>query len=104
MHIKDTVTVNIDINNAGTMAGEEIVQLYIHNLQSGMTHPLKELKGFQKVYLQPGMKKTISFKLSSTDFSFLNLDLKTTCEPGKFEIMVGRNSVDLQKDILEILP
>lgn len=104
MQIKDTVTVNIDINNVGSIAGEEIAQLYIHNLQSGMTHPLKELKGFQKVYLQPGMKKTISFKLSSTDFSFLNLDLKTICEPGNFEIMVGRNSAELQKVILEILP
>ncbi|HMG14340.1 MAG TPA: beta-glucosidase BglX, partial [Saprospiraceae bacterium] len=103
IHIGESVKINIDISNTGKMAGEEIVQLYIHHIQSGTTRPLKELKGFEKIFLEAGTKKNVGFELNSNDFASMTQDLKMICEPGKYEIMVGRNSEDLQKLNFEII-
>ncbi len=103
IHIGETVKVSIEITNLGKMAGEEIVQLYIHHIQSGMTQPLKELKKFEKVYIGQGAKRLVEFVLNSKDFAIMNEELKMVCEPGKYEIMVGRNSSDLQKIAFEII-
>lgn len=104
MRTEESVKINLELTNTGSMDGEEIVQLYIRDIQASLTRPLKELKAFEKVKLSPGEKKNIQFSLSKDDFSFMNADLKMVCEPGKFEIMVGRSSADVQKLEFEITP
>ena len=103
MRIGETVNISVEITNSGPVAGEEIVQLYIRDIQASITRPLKELKGFEKILLVPGAKKTVQFSLTSDDFAFMNNDLQMITEPGKFEIMLGRNSADTQKLEFEII-
>ncbi|WP_262483158.1 fibronectin type III-like domain-contianing protein [Aquiflexum balticum] len=74
-----------------------MVQLYIRDLVASMTRPVKELKGFQKVFLKAGESKTITFDISTEDLKFYNYDIDFDWEPGEFEIMVGGNSRDLVK-------
>lgn len=91
------LTAYVDITNTGSVAGEEIVQLYIRDLVGSTTRPVKELKGFQKVMLKAGETKTIAFTVTTQDLKFYNYDLKYDWEAGDFEIMVGPNSKDLEK-------
>ncbi|MDP4289656.1 MAG: glycoside hydrolase family 3 N-terminal domain-containing protein [Bacteroidota bacterium] len=88
------------IKNTGNMDGEEVVQLYIHDLVSEFVRPLKELRGFQKVFLKAGESKTIRFEIGKKQLEYWNE--KWVVEPGAFELMVGTNSVDLKKVILEV--
>ena len=91
------LTAYVDITNTGTVAGEEIVQLYIRDLVGSTTRPVKELKGFQKIMLKAGETKTIAFPITPQDLKFYNYDLKYDWEPGDFEIMVGPNSRDVER-------
>lgn len=91
----DFVTVSVDVTNTGELQGEEVVQLYIQDEFASVTRPVKELKGFQKIYLEPGEIKTVKFRITSDMLSFLNKDLKPVIEPGKFNVMIGGNSIDL---------
>jgi len=90
-----TVTVSIDVTNAGNYDGAEVVQLYIRDMVGSVTRPVKELKGFQKVFLKSGETSTISFTITPEDLKFYNYDLVYDWEPGEFEIMVGGNSRDV---------
>ena len=90
----DTLTVSCSVTNSGSVTGEEVVQLYIQDLVGSVTRPVKELKRFQKINLELGESKKISFKISSTDLSFYNYDLKFAAEPGEFVVFVGGNSRD----------
>jgi beta-glucosidase len=90
------VTVRADVRNAGTRAGEEVAQLYIRDVISTVTRPVKELKGFQKIKLEPGEKKTVEFKLTAEHLSMLDREMNWTVEPGTFEVMVGSSSNDLR--------
>jgi beta-glucosidase len=94
----------VDVTNNGRRAGAEVVQMYIRDLVSSVTRPIKELKGFRKVFLKPGEKRTISFDITSESLAFYDIDMKYTVEPGEFEIMVGNSSrdADLQKIILTV--
>jgi beta-glucosidase len=94
----------VDVTNAGKRAGTEVVQLYIRDCVSSVTRPVKELKGFQKVALQPGETKTVSLEITSESLAFYDVRMKYVAEPGDFEIMVGNSSrdVDLQKKILTV--
>jgi beta-glucosidase len=92
-------TVSVEITNTGTRAGEEIVQLYIHDKVSSVTRPVKELKAFQKIRLTPGETKSITFDITDEMLKFWNKDMKYLAEPGEFEIMIGPNSNELQKII-----
>ena len=83
------------MTNTGNKAGKEIVQLYIRDVVGSVTRPLKELKGFQKVELEAGESKTISFSITPDDLKFYNYDLKYDWEPGEFLIMIGGNSRDV---------
>jgi beta-glucosidase len=74
-----------------------VVQLYIRDLVGSVTRPVKELKGFQKVMLQPGETKRISFKITEEDLKFYNADLKFIAEPGEFRMFIGTNSRDVQE-------
>ncbi|MGH2563913.1 MAG: beta-glucosidase BglX, partial [Ginsengibacter sp.] len=87
----ETLTASIKLTNTGTLEGKEVVQLYIRDLVGSITHPVKELKGFQKVDLKAGESKTVSFKIMPDDLKFYNGDLKYDWEPGEFVIMIGTN-------------
>jgi len=90
-----TVSIKVDIINSGATAGDEVVQLYINDVTASMTRPVKELKGFQRVHLRAGEKRTVEFALSTELLSFYNKDLKHAVEPGVFKVMVGRSSADI---------
>ncbi|WP_419874440.1 beta-glucosidase family protein [Candidatus Pristimantibacillus sp. PTI5] len=93
---QETVTVTVDITNTGTVAGKEIVQLYVRDSVSTVIRPAKELKGFSKIELQPGEKKTVSFQLSKRAFAYYHVGLQDWhVETGEFEILVGASSRDI---------
>ena len=92
-----TLQVSVDVTNTGGCDGEEIVQLYVADKVASMVRPVKELKGFQKVFILKGQTKRIDFTLNVCDLGFWNNSMQYIVEPGSFEIMVGPNSEDLQK-------
>ncbi|HKD23055.1 MAG TPA: glycoside hydrolase family 3 N-terminal domain-containing protein [Rhizomicrobium sp.] len=97
-----SVDVAVDVKNTGTRAGDEVVQLYIHQRVSSVTRPVKELKGFQRITLQPGESRTVTFHLDHRSLWFWNKDMKRVVEPGEFDIMAGPNSVDLKTAVLTV--
>ena len=100
----DTTQVLVDVSNTGPRAGTETVQLYIRDLVSSVTRPVKELKGFQKIELQPGETRTVALDITSESLAFYDIHMDYVVEPGEFEIMVGNSSrdCDLQKVILKV--
>jgi beta-glucosidase len=91
-----STTVEVDVKNVGDRVGDEVVQLYIRDEFSSVTRPIKELKGFQRVTLQPGESKAVAMQITPDRLAFWNIDMRYVVEPGDFQIMVGPNSVDLQ--------
>jgi beta-glucosidase len=91
-----TLTASVELTNAGQHDGAEVVQLYIRDVVGSVTRPLKELKGFQKVFLKAGETKTITFNITPNDLKFYNYDLKYDWESGEFTIMIGGNSRDVK--------
>lgn len=89
------LTVSVEVENTGRRAGDEVVQLYIRDLVASMTRPVKELKGFQRVSLQPGEKRRVEFVLGPEHLGFWNREMRYVVEPGEFQVMVGANSVDV---------
>ena len=87
--------VSVDVGNTGKVRGDEVVQLYIRDEVSSVTRPIKELRGFRRITLEPGETKTVEFTLGFDQLSFFNRDMRPVVEPGTFKIMVGGNSVDL---------
>jgi beta-glucosidase len=100
--IADSVKVNVDVTNTGKRAGDEVVQLYVRDDEASVTRPLIELKRFQRVTLQPGEKKTVSFELKPDDLALWNVAMKRVVEPGTFTISAGPNSVDLKSVTLTV--
>ncbi|MPN24653.1 Thermostable beta-glucosidase B [bioreactor metagenome] len=94
----DTLDVSIDVTNIWNYRGEEVVQLYIRDIVASITRPVKELKGFCKVLINPGETKRVKFKLSNEDLKFYNSNLDYIWEEGEFQIMVGPNSTDFKSD------
>ena len=94
-----------EVKNTGKRAGAEVVQMYIRDLVSSVTRPVKELKGFQKVFLKPGETKSVEIEISPESLAFYDINMKYVVEPGEFEIMVGNSSRanDLQKVVLRVL-
>ncbi len=102
---RDAATrVFVDVTNTGKRAGTEVVQMYIRDRVSSVTRPVKELKGFQKISLQPGETTTIALDITPESLAFYNVDMEYVVEPGEFEIMVGTSSrcEDLQKLTLTV--
>ncbi|HEX3624793.1 MAG TPA: glycoside hydrolase family 3 N-terminal domain-containing protein [Verrucomicrobiae bacterium] len=95
-----------DITNTGTRAGTETVQLYIRDVISSVTRPVKELKGFQKIQLQRGETKSVAIDITPESLAFYDIHMNHVVEPGEFEIMIGNSSrdCDLQKVILKVEP
>jgi beta-glucosidase len=97
-----SLTVTVVIENVGQRAGDEVAQLYIRDLSASVTRPVKELKGFQRITLQPGEKKTVQFKLTSRELGFYDREMRFVVEPGAVKVMVGSSSEDLIEATFEI--
>lgn len=100
----ESFTVSVPVTNTGTREGTEIVQLYTRDLVGTITRPVKELKGFRKISLQPGETKTVTFILNSEDLRFYNADLLYVAELGDFQVFVGPNSRDVKQATFTLTP
>jgi beta-glucosidase len=96
-------TVSVDVTNTGTRSGDEVVQLYIHDVVSSVTRPVKELRGFERVTLAPGEKKTVTFTIGPDALSLIDRRMHRVVEPGRFEIMVGTSSTALTRVNLQVV-
>jgi beta-glucosidase-like glycosyl hydrolase len=97
-----TVTVSVSVRNTGKVAGDEVVQLYLHELVTSVTEPTKVLRGFERVSLAPGASTQVQFKLGWDDFAIWDENLHQVVEPGTFQVMAGPDSVDLKTATLDI--
>jgi beta-glucosidase len=104
IHAKESTVVRVAVTNTGTVAGDEVVQMYIRDRVSSVTRPVKELKGFKRITLSPGQMETVTLDITPEHLSFYNIDMKYGVEPGEFEIMTGNSSrdQDLQKILLRV--
>lgn len=96
------LTVTVTVTNTGGRSGEEVVQLYIRDHAASIVRPVKELKGFEKINLNPGESKTIKFTLAANELSYFNAEGKLILESGKFSVFVGGNSRDTQQADFEV--
>jgi len=92
----EDVAVEVDVVNTGTRVGDEVVQLYIQAEFSSVPRPVLELKGFQRVSLSQGQRRTLGFRLTPDSLAFWNIDMKWVVEPGIFTISVGSSSTELK--------
>jgi len=90
--LKKPLKLRIEVKNSGKMAGEEVVQLYVRDLVASVTRPVKELKGFQKIMLQPGESRMLEFTLEEKDVRFYRKDMTFGSETGEYDIMIGGSS------------
>ena len=93
---KDTVVVSFKLKNTGAVAGEEVVQLYTHDELASVARPVKELKGFQHVALNPGETRTVSFTLDASMLTLFNEAMEEVTELGMFCVMIGGSSKDIR--------
>ena len=89
-------TITCDVSNTGSIEGDEVVQLYIHELVTSVTTYEKNLRGFERIHLKPGETKTISFTLRRDDLALWNRQMQYVIEPGKFKVMIGSGSEDIR--------
>ena len=95
--------VSVDVTNIGSRAGDEVAQLYIHQRVASRTRPVKQLRGFQRVSLDPGQKLTVEFTLTPDDLSLIDFNMNKVVEPGVFDVMVGSSSADTSSVPLEVV-
>ncbi len=98
----ETVRVSVDVANTGRRAGDEVVQLYVRDDEATVTRPVLELKHFQRVTLQPGEKRTMTFDLKPADLAFWNVEMHRVVEPGTFTISAGNSSTALKTTSLTV--
>jgi len=98
--VNDTVTVSVTVKNTGKIAGQEVVQLYVRDKIASRARPIKLLRGFEKVALEPGETRRVEFTLGPEDFGFRNAEGELQLEPGQIIIMSGANSEDLKQSLL----
>jgi len=96
------IKASIEVKNTGKYDGMETVQLYIHDCLSTSTRPVKELKGFQKIFLKAGEKQKVVFEITSEQLKYYNHELEYVCEPGEFEVFIGPDSQDLSRAIITL--
>ncbi|MCF7802953.1 MAG: glycoside hydrolase family 3 C-terminal domain-containing protein [Candidatus Marinimicrobia bacterium] len=101
----ESTQVFVDIQNTGPYAGKQVIQLYIRDLVSSVTRPVKELRGFRKIHLDSGESRTVALEIRPEHLAFTDINKTYTVEPGEFEIMVGASSrdKDLQKTVLHVV-
>lgn len=100
---KGSLQASIDISNTGNYDAEETVQLYIQDLVGSVTRPVKELKGFQKIFLKKGERKTVKFEIKIEDLKFFDNSLNYVAEPGDFKVYIGPNSRDVKENNFKLL-
>ncbi len=98
----ESIDVSVTLKNTGNYDGEEVVQLYLHDIVRSITPPLRQLKGFKKVFLKKGESKTVTITLQPEDLKFYNTQLEFVSEPGEFEIYVGGSSEATLKETFEL--
>jgi beta-glucosidase len=98
-----TIRVTAEVENTGRRVGDEVVQVYIRDVAASIARPVKELKGFQRVTLQPGQKRSVVFVLGPEHLGFYNREMKFVVEPGEFRVMVGANSQDVIEKTFEVV-
>jgi beta-glucosidase len=96
------LVVSVDVENVGKCDGDEVVELYIRDVASSVTRPVKELKGFERVSLRAGARRRVEFTLTPEHLGFYNRAMKFTVEPGAFKVLVSDNSVDLLEANFEV--
>jgi beta-glucosidase len=94
--------VSVDVTNAGAVKADEVVQLYVHAVVSLPVRPVEELKDFARVTLGPGETRTVTFALSPDKLEYLDMNMRRTVQPGAFDILVGKSSVDVLKAALTV--
>jgi beta-glucosidase len=100
LHVNDTLSigeklrVDVELENTGSRAGEEVVLLYVQDVYASVTRPVKELKAFQRVQLEPGQKKTVQLVLEPDAFSLFDANLKKVIEPGEFRLSLGVDGLE----------
>ncbi|HZD52768.1 MAG TPA: glycoside hydrolase family 3 N-terminal domain-containing protein, partial [Woeseiaceae bacterium] len=97
-----SVDARVTVRNTGERTGDETVQLYVRDRVSPVTRPVKELRGFERVTLESGERRTLTFTLGPESFRFWNRDMREVVEPGEFDIMTGSSSVDLKSAVLTV--
>ena len=97
MKADEKITATITVSNTGDYDGEEVVQLYIRDLVGSVTRPVKELKGFQKIFLKHGESQDVVFEIGVEDLKFYNNELEFVAEPGDFKLFIGTNSQDVKE-------
>jgi len=90
------IQVSVDITNTGNRKGDEVVQLYLKDLYSSVTVYETQLRGFERITLNPGETKTVHFRLNPSDMELLNKDMHWVVEPGRFEVLIGSSSEDIR--------
>ncbi len=90
------ITVTLDVRNAGRVAGDEVVQLYLHQKAASVVRPVLQLRDFRRVHLEAGQTEHLSFQLDREKLSFINARLQRVTEPGEFELMIGSSSADIR--------
>ncbi len=98
-----SVTATVTLKNSGEKDGAEVVQLYTRDLVGSITRPVKELKGFQKIFLKAGESREVSFTIRADDLKFYNADYKAVAEPGDFKVFIGGSSVDVKEASFKLL-
>lgn len=96
----DSTFLTVKITNTGKVAGDEVVQLYLHDEIASVARPVTELKGFQRIHLNPGESKVVRFTITPEMLSMFDLNLKKVVEPGDFRIMIGASSKDIRQRII----
>lgn len=99
----ESVKVSIDVTNRGKMTGDEVIQLYIHDIAATVTRPVRELKGFKRITLKPGETQTVEFTLAPKDLEFLDRNFKPVLEPGEFQVIVGTSSDNGMQSVFEVI-
>jgi beta-glucosidase len=91
-----TIEISCDVKNVGKVAGDEVIQLYVHDRQATITRPVQELAGFRRIHLKPGQACMVSFFLKISQLAFYNVDMEFVVEPGSIDVMVGSSSEDIR--------
>lgn len=99
--VNEETYASVTVTNTGKAEGAEVVQMYIRDMVSSVTRPVKELKGFKKIWLKPGESKTIRIPITPEELSFFDINMDYVVEPGDFEIMVGNSSRD--EDLIKVI-
>jgi beta-glucosidase len=100
---EDSIKASVIVTNTGSTSGEEVVQLYIQDLYGSVVRPVKELKGYKKIYLNPNESTKVTFTITEDDLKYYTADMSYRAEEGEFKVYIGTNSKDLKEAAFELV-